>query len=418
MANIFQAVRTYQKASLGRLLNLMVFGSTMNPKFKQFNEDYIGNLGDSITFDLPPRFYAASGLVVNTFDSVEQRVDTLSVNVANNVNFQVTNQEQIFNLEPLDYMEEFGNSAMDELASKIESDLAGALLTNTYRFFGDGVNQINSFQQLIKANTFYRNYGAPKGDLKVYIQDLAVPEIVASGLNQFVTKRNEDLAQSWELGSYNNATYYASNLLATHTAGTVGQAVGTAANILTVVSTNDPTGANITQITFSSPTANSSDAVVTNDLMQFLDNVSGQPNIRYRTFTGHEISSNPVQLRVTADADIVTNAITVSIYPALRSLPGKNQNLSTNIVAGMQVKVLPSHKRGMILGGDAFYLAMPKLPDQRPFDTANHYAEDYPLAIRMTYGALFGQNSMGVIYDEIHGKKLVDEYAMAMIFPL
>lgn len=417
MANIFQAVQTYQKSSLARLLNLMVFGSTMNPKFKQFNEDYIGNLGDTITFDLPPRFYADSGLVVNTFGSVEQRVDNLSVNVANNVNFQVTNQEQIFNLEPMDYMEEFGNSAMDELATKIESDLASAITTNTYRFFGDGVTQINSFQQLIKANTFYRNYGAPKGGLKVYLQDLAIPDIVASGLNQFVMDRNEELAQSWELGTYNNATYYASNLLPTHTAGSVGNDTNPG-NILTVVSTNDPTGANITQITFSSPTANATGAVLANDLMGFIDGVAGQPNIRYRTFTGHEISANPVQIRATANADIVTNAITVSIFPALRSLPGKNQNLSTNIVAGMKVKVLPTHKRGMILGGDAFYLAMPKLPDQRPFDTANHYAEDYPLAIRMTYGALLGQNSMGVIYDEIHGKKLVDEYAMAMIFPV
>jgi hypothetical protein len=417
MANIFQAVQTYQLSSLARLLNLMVFGSTMNPKFKNFNEDYIGNLGDTITYDLPPRFYSSPGLVVSTFGGVQQRVGTLTVNQANNVNFSVTNQEQIFNLDPMDYMKEFGNSAMDELAVVIESNLASNILTNTYRYYGNGVTQLNSYQQLATANTYYRNYGAPEGDLKVYIQDLAVPEIIGTGLNQFVPERNEEIANSWMLGTMNRASYYASNLLPIQNAGTVGNSTG-AGQLLTVVSTNDPTGANITQITFSNPTATSSTAIAQNDLMGFIDGVSGQTNLRYLTFTGHTVSSNPVQIRATAPAALSGNQVTVNIYPALSVLPGPNQNLNTNIVAGQICKVLPSHRRGLILGGNAFYLAMPKLPDQRPFDTANAYADDYPLAIRMTYGAQFGQNSLAIVYDEIHGASLVDEYTMALIFPV
>lgn len=414
MTNILRAVQTYQPANLGRLQNEMVHVKLANTKFNEFNKTFAPtNLGSTVTFDKPPRFYSNDSIVVDSFDGVEQRVESLTVNKQGNVNFAVTDPEYIFNLEPNDYMNEFGNSAMAELGGKVEADIANVWVNAPYRFYGDGVTPINSFQQLVTANQYFRNFGAPPGDFEVVLQDIAVPAIVGTGLNQFAPNRNDDLANSWELGSYNKANYYMSNMLPIHTAGTLGDDGTT----LTVVSTNDPTGANITEITFSGA-GTDADAVKENDLMYFLDGVSGQPNLRYRTFTNHIVSANPVQVRITADAASSAGNVTVSVYPPLSVTPGRNQNLNVNIVAGMQAKILPSHRRGGILAGKGFYTALPKLPDQAPFPTSNKMDDVSRVALRMTYGTIFGKATQGVIYDVIWGYVGVPEYMQALIFPL
>lgn len=415
MANIFQAVATYNKSGLGRLLNSMVFVSTANNKFREFNTDFAANLGSSITGDLPPRFIANDGLVVDTFDSVEQRVFTLTVNAAKNVNYAVDNEEQIFNLDPMDYMKDFGDSMILSLANKVETDVATDILGHTFRFFGDGITNITSFGQLAKAYAFYRDFGAAEGMLDSYIDMMAAPDIINSGLNQFVLKRNDENANSWELGEFNNVRHYTTNLLPVQNAGTLGNDQA----VLTVVSTvGSGTAADpITGIVFSGA-GSDDDAVKQNDLGYFLDNVSGQPNIRYLNWTSYTPSASKVQLRATANAVSSGGNVTVSVYPALQYTPGRNQNLSTNIAAGMQFKFLPSHRRGAIIGGKAFYVGMPRLPKQTPYPTSSIMDSVSKVGMRMTYGAIPFRNEMGIVYDVIYGKRLIDEYAMGLIFTL
>jgi hypothetical protein len=188
---------------------------------------------------------------------------------------------------------------------------------------------------------------------------------------------------------------------------------------LTVVSTNDPTGQNVTQITFSGATASDLQAVFAGDLFEFDDGVVGKPNMRYLTFIGHSVSANKVQFRATADAAADGSGnVTISITPALNWAGGANQNLNNPISAGMQVSGLPSHRAGGICGGDALYLAMPQLPEQSPYDTANEYDPETGASLRLTYGSLFGQNQTGMIYDEVHGSVLVPEYSMRFVIPL
>jgi hypothetical protein len=222
---------------------------------------------------------------------------------------------------------------------------------------------------------------------------------------------------SWEVGEFGTppVMYYQSNLLPVQIAGTVGNS----AQLLTVVSTNDPTGNAITQITFSGATVNDVNAIKSGDLLQFQDNVSNQPNLRYLTFVGHTISAQAVQVRALANAaaDGSGNVI-VNITPTLQSTPGGTQNINANIVAGMQAKALPSHKCSLVIGGDAFYIAMPRLPDQYPFPTAAEYDPDTGVSLRMTYGSLFGQNQMGMIHDATWGSVLVPEYSMRIAFPM
>jgi hypothetical protein len=429
--NILQQVQTYQRSSLGYLQNLCCFLSNANKKFKDF-EKIVDNLGSVVTFDLPPRATTVQGLVAS-FQPAVQRLQSLAVTQSSNSSFTVTNQERIFNVDKTSqsYMVEFGKAFTQELAASIEIDIAknatshvmdqqtGQLQTNSgpYRFFGNGITPIDSYQQLQQAVVNFKNYGAVSEGMKVYLPDTKIPAIVGSGLNQFAPMRNNDIAMSWEVGNFGTprVDYYQSNLLPIHEAG----GVGNRQDLLTVVSTNDPTGANITQITFSGVTvANDPEAVLSGDLLQFQDNVGSFKNMRFLTFIGHTVSDQPVQVRATADAAATSGNVTVNIFPALSVAAGGNQNLNQNILAGMQVKFLPRHRAGLIVGGNAFYLAMPTLPPQEPFPSHAEYDKTTGASIRLTYGTLFGQNQMGLIYDAIWGSTLVPEYSMRLAFPV
>jgi hypothetical protein len=429
--NILQQVQTYQRSGLALLQNLCCHIATANTKFKDF--DLIqANLGSTVTFDLPPRFTTTASLVAS-FQPAVQRVQTLACDQANNTSFAVTSQQRIFNLEKgeEDYMRVFGKSAIAELATQVEGNVAlnwasavNSQLTNTlntfsgpYRFYGNGTQALTSYQQLAQAIMFFKNYGSVAEGIKVYLPDTVVPSIVGNGLNQFVPHRNDEIAMSWEVGDFGTprVNYYQSNLMPIHVSGNTG----VNQNTLTVVSVNDPTGQNVTQITVSGATASDLNAVFSGDLFSFQDGVTGFTNMRYLTYIGHFISANSVQFRATANAAANSSGVvTINITPALNWAGGQNQNLNQPIQAGMQILGLPSHRCGGILGGDAFYLAMPQLPEQSPYDTANEYDDDTGCSLRLTYGSLFGQNQTGMIYDETHGSVIVPEYSMRYVIPL
>jgi len=437
--NVLQQVQTYQRSALALLENLNCFMDIANTKFKDF-EKITANLGSTVTFDLPPRFTTAQGLVA-TFQPANQRVLSLTCDQATNTSYAFTAQERIFNVEKdtESYMEVYGKSSVAEMGANIEANLAlnvnshvpvntvvdgqtvptGALHTESgpYRFFGDGSSPISSYQQLAQMLANFRNYGSVMNGVKVVLPDTIVPAIIGSGLNQFAPTRNNKDAMSWEIGEFGTppVMYYQSNLLPIHVAGNAGQLAQT----LTVVSTNDPTGANITQITFSGVSASDANCIKSGDLIQFNDGVSGKPNMRYLTFIGHVVSAQPVQIRAISDAASTGGSqVTVTITPALQSTNGANQNINNNIIAGMQASVLPSHKCGVVVGGNSLYLSMPRLPDQYPFPTAAEYDEATGVSMRMTYGSLFGQNQMGMIHDSTWGSVLVPEYSMRIAFPV
>jgi hypothetical protein len=429
--NILQQVQTYQRSGLALLQNLCCHIATANTKFKDFDKIQ-ANLGSTVTFDLPPRATTVAGLVA-AFQPAVQRVQTLVADQANNSAFAVTSQQRIFNLEKgeEDYMRVFGKSFIAELATQVEGNIAlnwdsgvTSQLTNIqntfsgpYRFFGNGTTALTSYQQLAQAIMFFKNYGSVAEGIKVYLPDTVIPAIVGSGLNQFVPHRNDEIAMSWEVGDFGTplVSYYQSNLMPLHVSGDTG----VLQQVLTIVATNDPTGQNVTQLTVSGATASDANAVFAGDLFQFQDGVTGQPNMRWLTFIGHFPSANPVQVRATANA--ASNAagdVTINITPALNWAGGQNQNLNNPIAVGMQILGLPSHRCGGILGGEAFYLALPQLPEQSPFDTANEYDPDTGCSLRLTYGSLFGQNQTGMIYDEVHGSVIVPEYSMRYVIPL
>lgn len=415
--NILQQVATYQSSDLAYLINLNCFVTTANTKFLNF-EDKIGNLGDTVTFDRTPRYVTANSLVITTQASV-QRVQTLVVNNAQNVAYNFTAQQILFNVE--EYWDKFAKSAVEELAANIEASVANVCVQNTFRFYGDGVTPITTFNQLAKMLAFFRNFGAAKNDTKGFLSDIAVPDIVGSGLNQFATKRNDETAMSWEIGSFSRCEWYQSNLLPVHISGTEGQQ-GT---VLTVVSTTKNANGEITAITFSGTNAASdASSVLQYDKFQFSDGVSGHNDLRFLTFTGHFQSNSPVQFAAAATAASTGGSqVTVTLYPpllpgALQAASSDTMNINYDIVAGMQATVLPSHRAGVVHSGQPLFLAMPQLPTQEPFYSASEYDEDTGVSMRCYWGTVLGQNLQVMVHDAIWGYTMVPEYAMAVIFPL
>ena len=410
--NILQQVITYNRSNLALLLNTFAFISTSNKKFQRFNDDVPKNLGDTVSFDLPPRFTTTNSLVVS-FQSAVQRVQQLTVNQQASTAYEFTAQQFIFNVR--DYMEVFGKSAIAEIGTKVESNVSQLAETNTFRFYGDGITPISTYLQLANALAFFRNFGAAKDNTKGYLSDITFPQIINSGLNQFTIDKNNREMMSWEIGKFSNCDWYQSNLLKTHQAGTEGNA-GT---VLTVVSTVTNADGGVIQITFSGTTsASDADSVKAYDKFQFNDGVSGQTNLRFLTFIGHQPSQCPVQFRATADAASTAGSqVTVDIYPALQATAGQNQNINTPIVPGMQVTVLPNHRCGLIMAGNPLFLAMPRLPEEVPYPTSVQQDPDSGASIRQYYGSLFGQNQRGMVHDVIWGSTLVDEYALMVALP-
>lgn len=436
-ANTLQNVQTYQKAELAWLLNTFVAISMSNKKFKNFN-DLTANLGDTVTFDTTPRFISYTGLVITEQPSV-QRLQSLVCSQAANVSMAYTDQQFILNVR--DYMERFGMAAMKELGSLIETDMlrnfvSGVVVNdpqNTnfgtqqihsgpFRFFGDGYTPINSFTQLAQAVANFDDFGAATHKKMGFLPVSAIPAIVGTGLNQFAMTRNNEIAQSWELGGFAQTEWYESNLLPTHVSGTIGDTLAPN-NVMTVVSTNDPTGQNITSITFTEPTSGTdSNAIKAGDLFQFNDGVSGKPNMRFLTFIGHSVSQQPVQFRATANAATASGVVTVAIETingvGLVSAQNQNQNLNNAIQAGMTVTPLPSHRAGCLMSGDQFYLAMPRLPDESPFITSTMTDPDSGASIRHYFGSQFGMNNRAYVRDAFWGSTLVSENSMRFIFPM
>lgn len=410
--NILEQVQTYNDSNLALLTNSNVFLNLCNRTFEGF-DTVEKNLGSAISFDLPPRFTTNNSLVVS-FQSAEQRVLSLTVDQQASVAYEFTAQEFIFNVK--DYLKKFGAGAIAELGNKIEINIAEVCETTPYRFYGDGVNPITSSFQLAQALAFFRNFGAAKTNTKGILDDLTFPRIINSNLNQFAPIRNDREAQSWEVGMFNRCDWYQSNLLPIHTAGTEGNQSST----LTVVSTVLDADGAVTAITFSGCNAAlDADSIKENDSFVFSDGVSGQPNLRFLVFIGHHPSNSPVQFRATADAQSTAGSqVTVTVDPPLQASAGKNQNINTAIVAGMQCTVLPDHRCGLIMSGDPLFLGMPRLPDEVPFPTARSTDPETGVSLRSYYGTLFGQNQRGLIHDAIWGKVLAKDYAMKVALPV
>lgn len=433
--NILQTVQTYQRSLLARLQNLNCFIASANTRFKDF-ENFKGNLGDTVTYDTPPQMISNDGLVVTTFSTVEQLKRSITVNKSRNVNFAFNAQQLIFNIDNTGYRDEFEKSAIKELGSYIEQDVASVIPSNTYRFYNPGVtgtgpykvSPVSSFTTLSDIRSVFDEYGADPIDYKMYLPNRAIPQIIGSGLNQFALDRNNRIAMSWEVGEFQDMMTYRSNLLPLHVSGTTGNSQ----QVLTVVSVTRQADGGITSIVFSGATISDANAVKAYDVFQFNPTAAGL-QVNFLSYSGHANINLPLQFEATADAAgvAVTGNVTISVSPVIydvtavtgNPLIANKQNTNFDfsagaISAGITALGLPSHRCGLLTSGNPLYIAMPKLPDMDPFKTASESDPDTGVSLRLYTGAGFGTNTYGSILDCLWGKDLEPTHSMRIPFPV
>lgn len=424
--NIFQQVATYQDPSLAYLDNFNVFIPNLNTKYLNL-QDLTAQLGTTVNLELPYRYRAANGLVI-AFTPTQQRLHPLTVMQAKHVATAFSEQQFIYNAEK--FMDKLGIGMSKTLSNAIEINVAlnatshvpvmtlddqgqsiptGALKVENgpFRFYGNGINPINSFTQLAEMEAFFLEYGAPAtGDMKVFLPNMAVPAIIGDGANQFVLDRNEAMTKKWMVGDFGRMSFARSNLLPTHTAGSAGDDQLE----LTVVSIND--AGNLVTV---SGAGTASKAVRSGDLAQFLPSA----DINFLTFEGYNRSQCPVQIRALADADSSADSMTISITPNLVSdSSSANQNINKAIVAGMKLKFVPSHKAGLVSFKEAFFLAMPQLGKKVPYPSSNKMSDLTGISTRHYYGHVPFGNTEGYVNDCIFDTALLQDYCMRMVFPL
>ena len=425
--NILQTVTTYNKSGIAALLNLNVWVGIGNKKFYKFNE-IVANLGTSVTGDKPPRFSTQNTIAVANYLPLQQRTFTLTVNQVSSIPYAGTDFERIFHIDkpnagPDDignYMKVFGNAAMIRIGQDVDAYMSGVVESSTFRFFGDGVTPINTVGQLANAYAQFVEFGAVPSMCRGILPNIITPSIINTALNQFVPIRNEDEAKSWEIGNWNNVDWLRTNVMKTHTSGTVAQTGQT----LTLVSVS-PDGLTLT---FSGATASDANAVKAFDVFQFQFGVVGQPDVYFTSFAKQDLPvSHPVQFAALTDAGADgtgTVVITVNSYALLGPVAAatandlQDQSLSVDLAAGMQVKGVPSHICGLMYSGDALYLAMPQLPSTDPYKGSNVMDPETGVGMRLYYGYLPGQGEQAWITQTIYGATLIPEYSMRICIPI
>ncbi len=437
--NYLQQVQTYNSdAQLPGFLNQNCFISDIcNHDYTDFDKKIPANLGDTIGVALPMAAVANAGLVVSA-QPIRQNIAHLSVIGSANVAVAVTNQQRIFNMDKDGFWKSTGKGMVSELGAKVEQAIAQHVnssaidmrtdsatygqpqyLSGPTRFVDYTATGLLSYQALDQSMSDFISMGAPSDDHCMVLPTNYYSPIIGSGLTQFAPNRNNETAQSWLVGDFGSprTKYYRSNYLPVQVAGYLGENSTT----LTVTSTNDPTGANVTAITFSGAGSHLK-AVRAGDVGYFIST----SNINALTFYGHMTTNQPVQFRAIADADSSGGNVTVQIITNTHtegqgfcSVAGNAlQNISGPILAGMTAKFIPSHRCGLRVCGKAFYVAIPRLDDERPYDTSVDTDDETKVSLRMYYGAVFGQNQKWLVNDVIWGALLLSRYSQRICLPL
>lgn len=440
--NILVQVQEYAPSYLTYLDNQTLYIKEANKRFKDFNTTLGANLGDTFKFDLQIRANAVRSLNAST-QPIVQRFATITAGNAYSSAFDVTDPQRIFNFAKSEstseqiqyYMEHFTKPQGEAISSSVEEDMSKNIIgareyvdtnkvTQTdfqsggFRFYGDGVTQINSAQQLAQMNANFRAWGNVSGKINCYLPSLKIPLFVGNFLNEFVPNRNEEMANKWMLGTYQNVDYYDTNIFPRHDSGTVGATSAT----LTVVSVITNAQGQITGIVASGAANNDVNAIKANDMLQF--NVSSNPNLNttFGTFVAGIDTGLRVQNRIRFDAasDISGNVTITFVRPfTVGSAIDDSINIFKPIVPGMTLNVLPSHYAGSLHTKDAFLLAMPRLPETVPYPSSTVMDMNSGASLRMYYGFIgTGEPAQRVVVDCITGSALIAERAMRIIFPL
>lgn len=405
-------VVSLNRSMLAKLLNNCVAVNTANRKY-----DYVmtipgqnGQYGRTLQYTVPPDAVIQYTLGVN-FTNTNFPTRTISVDRYRSAAYAFNMSDYQFNTRT--FMQDYGSAHAAALGQSVESDILTVAVKNCYRYFGDGINSIGSFQQMALATTIMTERGDAE-QKKAYISATMDTQMVSSGMNLFRPVTNDQMGKKWTVGNYQDVDYYKSRRLPILYAGNAGNDQLT----LTVLSFVQDADGFVTQITFSGAGTTDPEAIHKYDKATFLDNVSGFPNIRFMAKYDPVPVDAPVQFMATAaSGSDGSGHVSVNIFPGLKASTGLGQNISSPIQVGMQVTFLPTCRLGFMTMGDALYLVNPPLPDQDPYKTSFVRDPNSGVGLQMVTGAQFNSGDLGNIHRIWYGYDLVPDYGYALAIP-
>lgn len=446
--NVLPAVTTLNRSSLGILENINPLTTTASKEFENF-ETIKGQLGISVNIRRHPRAVVKDGLVADTSNGIAQEFYTLQVggydqtgapagnngtydqygNTCAGTSYYKASSEDLiynFNANNIGFMNEVAYASTAELGASIERSLGQRLITGTYLFWGAGIDAnnnivpINTYKQLVDAKMTFSMMGQQSDKYMMVLPHDIIPNMVNTNLSQFVTRRNEEEAQSWEIGDYANISLNVSNLLPTHTAGDfANEGVE-----LTVVSVKTDTNGGVTGFVCSGAgTSTSATALRKFDLGYITTE-----GLNFVTFVGHVNSKQIIKFQVTSADAPASGNIEFNIYPTLYAdpaTPGGLQNINAPIVAGVKMKFVPSHSVGILMNmsgvngsNSPLYMAMPRLPTHEPYPTSSLMDPRTKLSMKAYYGARFENEEYGYVQKALWGSMLASHLATRIILPI
>jgi hypothetical protein len=215
MSNNFKNTSLVTKIAVKEFLNALVMGQKVDRQLdSQFRK-----VGASVDVRRPVRFEASSGATLGTATDIEERAATVTLDQRQKVHFEITSQDMTLKVE--DMTERFIRPAMEELAQKVEVDLAG-VYTNIGNFSGTPGTTPTSFLTVASNGAVLSKLGVPMQDRCLFVNaDAAVA--LADGLKTvFPDSIARKAIEEASVGRYGRYDIFESNSLATHTVGAHG----------------------------------------------------------------------------------------------------------------------------------------------------------------------------------------------------
>jgi hypothetical protein len=175
-----------------------------------------------------------------------------------------------------------------------------------------------------------------------------------------------------------------------------------------------------TILTLSSSAANTVGYLNAGDILTFATTASGGIYLNPVTYSGYAPTTLPVQVQVVSTADLVGGLITVVVYPALINTVGdQDRYISRALTVADTCLAADSHVCGLLMTGEGFYTAFPKLPPMFPFMSAVKQDPNTGVSMRFRYGAPeFEEPSTSAVIDMLFDKIGVPHQLTRLMFPL
>ena len=402
MSNTFITTDLVSNTALAMFANNSPFVMTGS---RIYQDDFVSSgykIGDTLQVRRQNHFIVGDGSVA-TPQSIIETVENITIEHQYHALIAYTIQDLSLRIE--DFSRLFIAPAVQEIVTKMETDIAAAAEQQLYMFTGSASSRINSYSTVDLA-------GAKLLEMGVNISNDAYGAIsVRDGsalkgalLNQFTPVFNEEIVRSSAIGHLSYFDMYQSQNIATHVAGN-----GPTLHPLDTLQVNgEVSSGNV--IILKGATASVTDYFKAGDVISIAGVTSVNP-------VGRKSTGQDIQFVIQSNANSSGGgAVTIYVEPAIISdTSNPNRNVSNPIPNNAAVTMIQSHKVNVVYPSRALDIICPPLYKlQVPYTST---AVDPTTGLSMTVtqtGEIMGyQNYMRI--DLLCGFKWHPQYAARLL---